>query len=367
MSAALDAARQAASAVFAGALYGPVEPPIVAPAEIFLERLGERFRRLTSFFEDGTGEEKCLRPEITIPVCRMALANGYDGVSHLKLRYAGPVFRLADDGAGALTESAQAGAEFLGSHDGAKAEAEIIALTLSALAACGVLRPRIVLGDAGAFADLVRGLKLETRQQSHLMRLFEAHGSALTAYLPAANTAPALKPLDGDLALADTLARLEAGNLTPAGGRTPEDIARRLADRAGRASAEAISPAARTAIENFFALSSPLAAASAQLAAFFAAHGIESAAPARLAELAACLTKAGGTLDGIVFDAGVHAPLGYYTGLEFRVDDECGRTVAGGGRYDALLRELGGPDAPAVGVALFLDVLVLGVAAEAAP
>jgi ATP phosphoribosyltransferase regulatory subunit len=357
MSAALDAARQAASAVFAAALYAPVEPPIVAPAEIFLERLGERFRRLTSFFEDGTGEEKCLRPEITIPVCRMAIEAGYDGKAHLKLRYAGPVFRLADDGAGALTESAQVGAEFLGAHDGARAEAEILALTLSALAACGVTRPRVVLGDAGAFADLVRGLKLEPRQQSHLMRLFEAHGSALTAHLPAANAAPDLKPLDGDLALADTLARLESGGLTLTGGRTPEDIARRLADRAGRASAEAISPAARQAIEAFFALAAPLDDAGAILAGFFATHVIESTAPQRLSELAACLAKAGGTLDDIVFDAGVHAPLGYYTGLEFRVDNEAGTAVAGGGRYDALIRELGGPDAPAVGVALFLDVL----------
>lgn len=90
MSAALDAARQAAGAVFAGALYEPVEPPIVAPAEIFLERLGERFRRLTSFFEDGTGEEKCLRPEITIPACRMALAAGYNGATQLSCAMPAP-------------------------------------------------------------------------------------------------------------------------------------------------------------------------------------------------------------------------------------------------------------------------------------
>ncbi len=357
MSVALDAARQAASAIFAGADYAPVEPPIVAPAEIFLERLGERFRRLTSFFEDGTGEEKCLRPEITIPVCRMALDAGYEGTGHLKFRYSGPVFRLADDGAGALTESAQAGAEFLGGRDVAKAEAEILTLTLRALAACSIALPRVVLGDAGAFTDLVRGLKLEPRQQSHLMRLFEAHGSALTEHLPTGEARADLKPLDGDLALADTLARLDAAGLTPAGGRTAEDIARRLADRAGRASAEAIPQSARGAIAAFFALSAPLAEAAARLSQFFASYGITSAAPQRLDDLATCLKSSQVALDDFVFDAGVHAPLGYYTGLEFRVDDEAGRTVASGGRYDALLRELGGPDAPAVGVALFLDTL----------
>lgn len=360
MSAALDAARQAAGAVFAGALYEPVEPPIVAPAEIFLERLGERFRRLTSFFEDGTGEEKCLRPEITIPVCRMALAAGYDGATQLKLRYAGPVFRLADDGAGALIESAQAGAEFLGGRDAAKADTEMLVLSLSALAACGIDRPRVVLGDAGAFGDLVRGLGLENRQQTHLMRLFEAHGSALADHLPPEGARTALTPLDGDLALADTLARLDAGGLVITGGRTAEDIAARLADRAGRASAEAIPAKARSAIAAFFALRASLTDASLMLERFFTAHGVVSRAPDRLAALAAELARAGAGEDVIVFDAGVHAPLGYYTAIEFRIDDDAGRTVASGGRYDALIGELGGPETPAVGVALFLDAIAEG-------
>lgn len=358
MSAALDAVRQAASAIFAGALYQPVEPPIVAPAEIFLERLGERFRRITSFFEDGTGEEKCLRPEITIPACRMALAAGYDGTTEMKLRYAGPVFRLAADGAGALTESTQAGAEYLGGRDAQMAEAEILTVTLRALAACGVDRPRVVIGDAGAFRDLLRGLKLDIRQQTHVMRLFEAYGSALAERLPSEGARADLKPLDGDLALADTLARLHSAGLTLTGGRSAEDVARRLADRAGRASAEAIPAAARGAIARFFTLEAPIAAAGATLEAFFKDLGIESTAPPRLADLASRLSDSGA--DSIVFDAGVHAPLGYYTGLEFRIDDEAGRPVAGGGRYDALLRELGGPDSPAVGCALFLDMIAEG-------
>ncbi len=287
----------------------------------------------------------------------MALADGYDGAGQLRLRYAGPVFRLADEGAGALTESAQAGAEFLGGRDAAKADAEMLVLTLRALAACGIAAPRVVLGDAGAFGDLLRGLGLEARQQAHLMRLFEAHGSALAAHLPPEGARAELKPLDGDLALADTLARLEAGQLTLTGGRTPEDIAARLADRAGRASAEAISGKARAAIAGFFALKAGLTDASLTLERFFTAHGVTSRAPDRLAALAAELARAGAAEDAIVFDAGVHAPLGYYTALEFRVDDATGRTVASGGRYDGLVGELGGPETPAVGVALFLDAI----------
>ena len=43
--------------------------------------------------------------------------------------------------------------------------------------------------------------------------------------------------------------------------------------------------------------------------------------------------------------------LAYYTGVVFEVHDRAGklRAVAGGGRYDGLLKRLGGEDLPAVG------------------
>jgi histidyl-tRNA synthetase len=43
--------------------------------------------------------------------------------------------------------------------------------------------------------------------------------------------------------------------------------------------------------------------------------------------------------------------LAYYTGVVFEVHDRAGkfRAVAGGGRYDALLKKLGGEDLPATG------------------
>lgn len=167
----------------------------------------------------------------------------------------------------------------------------MLVLSLSALVACGIDRPRVVLGDAGAFGDLVRGLGLENRQQTHLMRLFEAHGSALADHLPPEGARAALTSLDGDLALADTLARLDAGGLVITGGRTAEDIAARLADRAGRASAEAIPAKARSAIAAF-ALRASLTDASLMLERFFTAHGV-SRAPDRLAALAAELARAG--------------------------------------------------------------------------
>ena len=364
-AARLEKIRDTAAQAFANAGYAPLDPPIFAPADTFLDRLGEQFRRQTCFFEDGTGQELCLRPEITIPVCRMALEEGFDGTTPLRLRYCGTVFRLAQGGAGGLIQSLQAGVELLGEPNAAEADAEIIKLCLTAVEAQGLSGCRVTLGDAGAFADLIAGLALSDRQRAHVRTLFDAYGSALSERLPQEAAAVQPRVLDFDLALAQTEAELEAQSLVITGGRTAEDIARRLADRAGREQASAVPATARDALARFFALSAPVQQAAELLTAFFDSVGVASSAPGRLHSLAHALAAQGLPLQNIGFDASVHAPLGYYTGLEFRV--ECGdRNIAGGGRYDSLMGELAdrrGWRIPAVGCALFLDEIVM----ESAP
>ena len=51
------------------------EPPILHPAAIFLDMSGEEVRRRLFLTADASGEELCLRPEYTIPVCRAYLAS----------------------------------------------------------------------------------------------------------------------------------------------------------------------------------------------------------------------------------------------------------------------------------------------------
>ena len=51
-----------------------VSPPILQPADIFLDLTGEDIRRRL-FLTNGTdGVDLCLRPDFTIPVCRHHLA-----------------------------------------------------------------------------------------------------------------------------------------------------------------------------------------------------------------------------------------------------------------------------------------------------
>jgi histidyl-tRNA synthetase len=56
----------------------------------------------------------------------------------------------------------------------------------------------------------------------------------------------------------------------------------------------------------------------------------------------------------VAVDLGVVRGLAYYTGFVFEAFDRKGefRAIAGGGRYDHLVKKLGGPELPAVGFAM---------------
>ena len=70
-----------------------------------------------------------------------------------------------------------------------------------------------------------------------------------------------------------------------------------------------------------------------------------------------------GVSDFCVFDPGIVRGLAYYTGIVFEVHDAVGelRAVCGGGRYDNLLKDFGGPSIPATGMGMgdcVLEVLL---------
>jgi histidyl-tRNA synthetase len=58
-----------------------------------------------------------------------------------------------------------------------------------------------------------------------------------------------------------------------------------------------------------------------------------------------------GVRDWVVFDLSIVRGLAYYTGIVFELFDARGefRAIAGGGRYDNLIAQLGGGDIPALG------------------
>ena len=94
-----------------------------------------------------------------------------------------------------------------------------------------------------------------------------------------------------------------------------------------------------------------------------------------LREFAALMSEQGYGPDRIVIDPSVVRGLGYYTGpvfeaeLTFEITDEKGRprqfgSVAGGGRYDDLVKRFTGQAVPAVGVSIGVDRLLAALDAK---
>ena len=70
---ALEAQARTLLSVFIAAGYEAVAPDIIQPAGVFLDVVGEALRGRTYVFTDLSGEELCLRPDLTVPTCRLYL------------------------------------------------------------------------------------------------------------------------------------------------------------------------------------------------------------------------------------------------------------------------------------------------------
>ncbi len=140
--------------LFKAAGHDEVSPPILQPADVFLDLTGEDIRRRLYLTSGTDGLDLCLRPDFTIPVCRHHLAQ--DAVKlPAAYCYNGPVFRQRPDGLG---EIPQLGAESLGRTDTAEADADLLALSVKALEEFGLSDIVIRIGDETCLPPCWKGL-----------------------------------------------------------------------------------------------------------------------------------------------------------------------------------------------------------------
>ena len=335
--------------LFAARGYTREEPSILQPADIFLDRSGEEIRRRTFTLTDPSGRELCLRPDLTIPICRHAVDAGAKFPA--RLSYNGLAFRYQPKRPLRPTQFFQAGVELLGVEDAAAGEAEILALTFEALRAAGLADFEMRFGDLALFGALVDALELPPHWRARLKRHFWRAGyvETLLRRLGSGSGAP--------LSRAEIETRLGAQNTAPLAGRDREEIIARALEQAAEAASLKLDPAIAGAITRLFGISGPAEEAMAEIRALLAAAGIKLDTPlaamqARLKAIAAL----GLDLSRLRFTAHFGRNMEYYTGFVFELwsrDKEGPVQVAGGGRYDALMESLGtsGP-VSAIGCAL---------------
>lgn len=339
---------------------------VLVPADPYLDTAGESLRRRIFLTRGESGEDLCLRPDFTIPVCLRHIEA--QGVLPRRYSYLGLVFR--QHRRERETEFRQAGIEDLGEPDVAAADARALADALAALATCGLAGDLTTLvGDQALFEAFLAALGLPAGWQRRLIRTFGDDvqlASALTRLSrPAEDRLAGLEPELHTLARAGDRGglsaivreRMEEGGLSPHAGRDPGEIAARLIEKVAIAEAR-LDAAALARLKAFLAIDCSLAAAGGELRRLAAESGVDfGRALAQFEARNAALAAAGVDLAALDYRAAFGRPLDYYTGFVFEIRPRAGGEVlAGGGRYDRLLTYLGARvPVPAVGFSLWLD------------
>ncbi|MBO0904389.1 ATP phosphoribosyltransferase regulatory subunit [Jiella sonneratiae] len=357
---------EALDALFAARGAKASQVPIILPAEPYLDTAGEALRRRIFLTRGEGGQNLCLRPDFTVPVCMRHIAEGAD--LPRRYSYRGLVFRQR---AGGPAEFFQAGIEDLGEENRATSDARSLADALASLAACGVdpAGLDVILGDQGLFEAVLRALGLPEGWQRRLIRTF-GHDGQLRAALARLAEGPedalsGIEPQLVDLARdreEGALTRLvrdlmEEAGLPPHSGRSPGEIANRLIEKVQVAEAR-LGEGALELLQNFLALECPLDEAGDRLAAVTGTAGLDlGRAMTAFMTRNLALEAANVDLAGITYRAAFGRPIDYYTGLVFEVRETgAEEPLAGGGRYDRLMTILGAPaPIPAVGFSLWLD------------
>jgi ATP phosphoribosyltransferase regulatory subunit len=356
------AGNEALIALFEREGYTRVEPPILQPADVFLELSGEDIRRRIFVTQDLGGRELCLRPEYTIPVCREHLTR--IGASPGSYSYLGPVFRLRPNETG---EFLQAGIESIGRRDAAAADAEVLALALEGLEALGAGPVAVKLGDMGLLEAILEGLGLAASARRRLMRAVVS-GRGVDGF---AENAPAqgigehaglLAAIEGQAphaARAFVEDILSIAGISTVGGRSAGEIAERFLARASNRTG-AVPEEARTILNRYLAIAGDPDAAAAAIRALArdADMDLERSIDA-LEERIGFMAVRGLDIANFRFAADFVRNLDYYTGFVFEIADprrEDGKPLVGGGRYDRLLRHLGAAEPiAAVGCSFWLE------------
>ena len=156
---ALEAQARTLLAVFIAAGYEAVAPDIIQPAGVFLDVVGEALRGRTYVFTDLDGKELCLRPDLTVPTCRLYLQRHPRRRSRglLQLQRAGLPLSTCECGRAHPREFRQAGIEAFGDKDAGEADARTLVLVLRALQQAGLPRLEAAHRRRGAVRRAVAG------------------------------------------------------------------------------------------------------------------------------------------------------------------------------------------------------------------
>ena len=331
--------------------FDPLETSAVETVEALGKFLPDVDRPNEGVFgwQDEDGDWLALRYDLTAPLARVAAQFRNDLPTPYRRYAMGPVWRNEKPGPGRFRQFYQCDADTVGSGSVA-ADAEICAMLSDALETVGIPR--------GDYVVKVNNRKV-------LNGVMEVAG--------------VLDPNDPEkfahergivLRAIDKIDRLGDDGVRALLGAGRKDESGDFTKGAGLSAEQAEVVMGFTSAKRDTGI-----ATVARLRELIGASVIGAEGVAELEQIAELLDRQGYGADRIVLDPGVVRGLGYYTGpvyeaeLTFEILDEKGRkrqfgSVAGGGRYDDLVKRFTGQSVPATGVSIGVDRLLAALRAK---
>ncbi len=286
------------------------DAPILEPLDLYIEKSGEEIVGQLFNFEDKGGRAVALRPEMTPSLARLVGVKANSLKRPIKWFNIGEHYRYERPQKGRLRAFYQFNVDIFG-EAGPSADAELISLLVESLRSFGLGSSdfRVRLSDRDLWLLLLSAVGLDKVSSQAVLGIVDK-----------------MERMDREKVVT---------KLVPILGSEAEAFFSRIEEV--------------TAIRKFeeleqFILALPMDG------------DLREQAVARLNDWKILLDflDASGVGECVQVDLGIVRGLAYYTGFVFEAFEATGqgRALAGGGRYDTLVKKLGGPDMPAVGFAM---------------
>lgn len=287
-----------------------IQTPSFEFFDIFSQERGTVASKDMYKFFDRDGNTLVLRPDITPSIARCAAKYYKEENLPIRLGYIGNTFINNTSYQGKLKEVTQLGAELI-NDDSIEADAEMLALTIECLLKSGLEQFQLEIGDADFFRALIDEAGFEEEEEVNNLR---------------------------ELISKKNMFGVEEIVMTKNMSKELKDIFLKLPELFGTLD-------------------------TLNFAKGFTTNKRAVKALERLEKLYEILTEYGYE-NYVSFDLGMLSKYNYYTGIIFKAYTYgTGDAVATGGRYDNLVGQFG-KEAPAIGLAIVIDQLMLALSRQ---
>ena len=327
------------------------EPDVLLDSNYIIQRSGENFKKLMLTFEDDSGKNMCLRPDLTVASCVKYLEKNSKGPS--KIYYSGQAYRRSNNSKDSIVND-QLGLEIIGSKKKFSDDKEIINTILKSINKIKIKNVTVNIGDVNLFRQLIELLKIPERWKLRLIRHFW-RPNYFEDLLKRLETNSDIDPITVEFDKKRFYEMKKLNQNQEIAGRTISEILSRFDKKIHDPRSFAEGKKTVKIIREFLKITCPIDQMDKCLKNFFKKYNIGKNLIKNTLPIKS-LSKSGYK---IIFSTNFGRDLEYYTGMVFEVSTLKNKNeIARGGRYDDLLKNLGSKrNVSAVGAAINLNNL----------